>query len=123
MPDEACVAFGVAAADRGVVIGEAGMWDNLMSVDPAMRTERIGRVRMLLRKADLIGCRCVVSLVGSPDSSDAPLAPHPILMTKEGADESREIVLRILDGLDLTRTRYAIEPWRSDGTRSWSATA
>lgn len=113
MPEEECVAFGAAAAERDLVIGEAGMWDNLMSVDPAARTERIERVRTLLRKAELMGCRCVVSLVGSPDPADAPLAPHPTLLRKEGADAFREIVLRILDRLELARTRYAIEPWRT----------
>jgi sugar phosphate isomerase/epimerase len=113
MPDEECVAFGAAATERDLVIGEAGMWESLMTPDPGLRAQRIGRVRTLLRKADLMGCRCVVSLVGSPDESDLPLAPHPMLMTKEGADAFREIVLRILDGLELARTRYAIEPWRT----------
>jgi sugar phosphate isomerase/epimerase len=113
MPDDECVAFGEAARARDLVIGEAGMWDNLLSPDPARRAERIERVRTLLRKADLMGCGCVVSLVGSPDPSDVPLAPHPMLLTKQGADAFREIVLRVLDGLELTRTRYAIEPWRT----------
>jgi sugar phosphate isomerase/epimerase len=113
MRDDDCVAFGEAARARDLVIGEAGMWDNLLSPDPARRADRIERVRTLLRKADLMGCRCVVSLVGSPDPSDAPLAPHPMLLTKEGADAFREIVLRILDGMELGRTRYAIEPWRT----------
>jgi sugar phosphate isomerase/epimerase len=113
MPDEECLGFGERADDLGLVIGEAGMWDSLMTPDPAVRAERIERVRTLLGKADLMGCRCVVCLVGSPDPSDAPLAPHPLLLAKEGADAFREIVLRILDGLELTRTRFAIEPWRT----------
>ncbi|HEU5224925.1 MAG TPA: TIM barrel protein [Actinomycetota bacterium] len=113
MPDEECDAFGERARELGLVIGEAGMWDSLMTPDPALQTERIERIRTLLSKANLMGCRCVVSLVGSPDPSDLPLAPHPVLFTKEGAGRFREIVLRILDGLELTRTRYAIEPWRT----------
>jgi sugar phosphate isomerase/epimerase len=113
MPGEECAAFGERARDLGLVIGEAGMWDNLMTPDAALQAERIELVRAMLRKADLMGCRCVVSLVGSPDPSDLPLAPHPMLLTKEGADAFREIVLRILDGLELTWTRYAIEPWRT----------
>lgn len=113
MPDEECAAFGERVRDLGLVIGEAGMWDSLMTPDAALQAERIELVRTLLRKANLMGCRCVVSLVGSPDPSDLPLAPHPMLLTKEGADAFREIVLRILDGLELTRTRYAIEPWRT----------
>lgn len=113
MPDAECVAFGERARDLGIVVGEAGMWDNLLVPDPPRRAERVERVRTLLRKADLMGCRCVVSLVGSPDPTDLPLAPHPMLLTKEGADAFREVVLRILDGIEPARTRFAIEPWRT----------
>jgi sugar phosphate isomerase/epimerase len=111
MPDEECVAFGDAARGLGLVIGETGMWDNLMTLDPDRRRERIDRVRVLLRKADLMGCRCVVTLVGSGHPSDAPLAPDATMLSAVGARAFRDVVLRILDGLDLGCTRYGIEPW------------
>lgn len=113
MSDEECQRFGEAAARLGLVIGEAGMWENLSSPYPDRRQARIQLVRTMLRKADLMGCRCVVTLVGSVDPSDSPLAPHPRMVTPEGARDFREVVLRILDGLELTRTVYAIEPWRT----------
>jgi sugar phosphate isomerase/epimerase len=113
MPDDDCLAFGEAARDLGLVIGETGMWENLMTVDPTRRAERIERVRTLLRKAELMGCRCVISLVGSGHPSDHMLAPDPALLTAEGERAFREITLRIVDGLELERTSYAIEPWRT----------
>lgn len=113
MTDEECAAFGEAARTLGVVIGEAGMWENLMTSDPALRTERIDRVRLLLRKADLMGCRCVVTLVGSGHTSDSPLAPDAELLSPTGAKAFADVVLRILDGLELRSTRYAIEPWHN----------
>lgn len=113
MSDEECAAFGEVARSFGLVIGETGMWENLMTADPARRAERVERVRTLLRKADLMGCHCVISLVGSGDPSDSMLAPDPTMLTPEGAAAFRHVVLRILDGLDLTRTAYAIEPWRT----------
>src|SRR6266536_16030 len=58
-----------------------------------------------------MGCRCVVSLVGSRHPSDSPLAPDPFMLTEQCRREFREIVLRILDGLELGRTSYALEPW------------
>ena len=79
----------------------------------AARRERVERVRTLLRKAELMGCRCVVSLVGSGHPSDAMLAPDGAMLTAEGRSAFREVALRIVDGLDLDRTCYAIEPWRT----------
>jgi sugar phosphate isomerase/epimerase len=113
MTDRECVAFGEEARRLGLVIGETGMWENLMSSDPVRRAERIERVRTLLRKAELMGCRSVISLVGSGHPSDSMLAPDAKMLTTEGATAFREVVLRILDGLDLTRTSYAVEPWRT----------
>lgn len=113
MSDDECVAFGEAARSLGLVIGETGMWENLMTADPARRAARIERVRTLLRKADLMGCGCVISLVGSGDPSDSMMAPDPTMLTPQGAAAFRGVVLRILDGLELEHTVYAIEPWRT----------
>ena len=111
MTDDECVAFGEEARRLGIVIGEAGMWDNLMTSDDELRTERIERVRQILRKADLMRCQVVVTLVGSADPSDSPIAPHPYMFTDACRREFRDIVLRIVDGLEPEHTRYAIEPW------------
>ena len=62
-----------------------------------------GTVRRLLLKAEAMGCHCVVTLVGSKDPSDRALAPHPYMYTKACQNEFREVVLRILDGLELER--------------------
>lgn len=113
MPDDECVAFGEAARALGLVVGETGMWENLMTADPERRAQRIERVRTLLRKAERMGCRCVISLVGSGHPSDSMLAPDAAMLAEEGRRAFREVALRIVDGLDLERTCYAIEPWRT----------
>lgn len=111
MSDDECVEFGEAARRLGLVVGETGMWDNLLARDPAVQAERIERVRVLLRKSELLGCRCVITLVGSTHPSDNFLAPHPGTMSRDGAAAFREVVLWILDGLELQTARYGIEPW------------
>lgn len=113
MTDDECVAFGEQARSCGMVVGEAGMWENLMTDGAELRRQRIEKVRTMLRKADLMGCHCVVTLVGTRDPSDAALAPHPYMCTDDCKREFRDIVLRILDGLDLQITRYVIEPWHN----------
>ncbi len=113
MDDDACVAYGEHARALGIVIGEAAMWDNLLTDDAEARAARIADTREMLRKADLMGCRCGVTLVGTKDPGGNPLAPHRDNYTAACTAEFREIVLRILDGLDLHTVRYGIEPWHN----------
>ncbi len=113
MNPEACAAFGEKARSLGMVVGEAGMWVNVMTPDKEEQTRRIENARTMLKKAEAMGCHCVVTLVGTKDPSDAGLAPHPYMYTEECKEEFREVVLRILDGLELKTTRYVIEPWHN----------
>ena len=113
MPDDDCIAFGERARELGIVVGEAGIWENLMTPDADLQFRRIEKAREVIRNADLMGCRCVVSLIGTKDPSDHPLAPHPFMFTDACKAEFREIVLRILDGFELKSVRYAIEPWHN----------
>ncbi|MCJ7739347.1 MAG: sugar phosphate isomerase/epimerase [Anaerolineae bacterium] len=106
-----CSEYGEKARSLGLVIGEAGYWENLMTQDEELRSRRIAAVRRMLLNADAMGCRSVVSLVGTRDASDRALAPHPYMFADSCKAEFREVVLRILDGLDLSTTKYIIEPW------------
>ena len=108
-----CEALANKAQTLGVVLGEVGMWANLMTGNSDLRRARIEEVRTLLRQADAAQVKCVVTLAGSRDRSDHSLAPHPYMYSKEAQAEFREIVLRILDGLDLKHTRYGVEPWHN----------
>ena len=113
MSEETCAAFGEKARALGMVIGEAGFWENLLTPDAELQARRIARVRAMLCKAEAMGCRCVVSLVGTKDASDSPLAPHPANYSDACRAEFREVVLRVLDGLEPRSTRYVIEPWHN----------
>jgi len=106
-----CAAFGQRARELNIVVGEAGFWENLMTPDKQLQLHRIKTVRTMLEKSEIMGCLSVVSLVGTRDSSDASLAPHSYMFSQACKDEFREVVLRILDGLDLKVTKYIVEPW------------
>ena len=67
----------------------------------------------MIGKAEIMGCRSVCLPVGSVDASDHPLAPHPYMFTDECRAEFRELVLRILDGLELEKTKLLVEPWNT----------
>jgi sugar phosphate isomerase/epimerase len=111
MSSEACSAFGQRANELGIVVGEAGMWQNLLTDNEGLQSTRIDLVRRMLRNADRMGCQCVVALIGTKDPCDNPIAPHPYLYTQACQSEFREVVLRILDGLQLETTKFVIEPW------------
>ncbi len=113
LDDADCAAFGEKARSFGLVVGECGAWENLMTDDQEVQQQRIEATRETLRKAEIMGCHCVVALVGTKDPSDAPLAPHPYMYSAAAKAEFRELVLRILDGLDLKNTKYVIEPWHN----------
>ncbi len=111
--DDACAAYGEEARRLDIVIGECGFWENLLTTDAETRSARVEAVRARLVKADVMGCGSVVSLVGSRHPSGSPAAPDGYNYTDACKDEFREIVLRILDGLSLERTKYIIEPWHN----------
>jgi len=113
MTDDRLAAFGQKARSLGMVIGETGVWTNLMTDNADLRAERIDSVRNALKKAEVMGCHCVVTLVGTKHPADHALAMHGYMKTDAAKKEFREIVLRILDGLDLSNTRYVIEPWHN----------
>jgi len=109
--DDACAAYGEKATSLGFVIGEAGFWQNFLDPDSEAVKNRIKEIRQCLQKGDIMGLRCVVSLAGSKAPGNKALLPHPYNYTDKAKAECREIFLRIVDGLDLNTTRYAIEPW------------
>jgi len=109
---EQCAAYGEMARRHGLTVGECGYWDNLLIRDEALRGQRINDVRELLIRAEAMGCRCIVTLVGSFDSAGA-LSPHRDNWSDAARAVARENCLRILDGLDLRHTRYVLEPWNN----------
>jgi sugar phosphate isomerase/epimerase len=111
MTPEECARYGEEARRHGLVIGEYGYWENLLTDDPALRALRLKRLRTALVNADAMGCRSVATLVGTKHPSDRAYDRHAYLFTQACRREFAEIVLRALDGLDLTRTRYGIEPY------------
>ena len=111
-PDN-CAAFGERARELCILVGEASFGGNLMSPDREMVEQRIEALRRSLRNADLMQCRTLHILVGTRDESDHMLAAHPYMYTDECKAELREIILRVMDGLELQYTRFLIEPFNN----------
>ena len=106
-----CAAFGERARKLGIMVGEASFNDNLMVADQALVNQRINDIRRGLRNADAMQCRTLHILPGTKDPAGGMLTPHPVMFTDAYKAELREVVLRIMDGLDLQHTRFLIEPF------------
>jgi sugar phosphate isomerase/epimerase len=111
LTDDEATAYGERARELGIVVGEAIPTVNLLTRDLDARTRQIDHCRTMLLKSELMQCHGVVILVGSPAPANVHYAAHPYLFTDECRAEFREVVLRIVDGLDLKHARLLIEPW------------
>jgi sugar phosphate isomerase/epimerase len=107
---ERCEVFGQMVRDQGLTVGEYGYWENLLTRDEDKRTERIRAVQGCLERADAMGVDCVVTLAGTFGGSWAG-APHPDNWSDEARERVVENCRRVLDGVDLNHTTYALEPW------------
>lgn len=109
MSEDECIEFGERCRSLGIVISEVHFLHNLMARDPGLQAERIEEGRMLLRRADLMGARCLLGFAGSSHPSDSIGAPTAYNFTDAFAAEVREAVLRVLDGLELNTAKYGFE--------------
>jgi len=116
MSDGELEQYGDKARSLGLVIGEAFYYANMMAREAQQRSRHVANVRSMLVKAERMGCRSVITLVGTNHPSDNPTQPHPTdpyMHSDEAAEEFRRIVLRTLDGLELANVKYIIEPWNN----------
>ncbi len=116
MADSDCERYGEKARTLGLTIGESFYFANMLVRDETERQQHIDNVRSRLVKAQLMGCKSVITLVGTNAASGNPTAPHPrdpYMYSDEAKKEFREVVLRILDGMDMPDVRYIIEPWNN----------
>lgn len=109
MSDREAVEFGDRAEQLDVVIGETHFLENLMTRDRTTRAERVERLRVRLRKSDLMRSRGVIGFAGSASPVDYIGAPDRHNFTDEFKAELREVVLEVLDGLDLGVTKLWFE--------------
>ena len=116
MSAEECAEFGEKARGLGLTIGEVGYWENLMTSDDKAREHHSASVRRWLIKAEKMRCGSVITLVGGNHPSGRPTLPHPndpYMFSAAAKSAFRDIVLRILDGLELLHTHYIVEPWHN----------
>ncbi|MFV0334164.1 MAG: sugar phosphate isomerase/epimerase family protein [Tropicimonas sp.] len=111
MDEEAAAAWGEAARNAGLVIGEAGFWENLQTPDGDLAADRLARLRRTLRNAEVMGCRSVAILPGTHHPSDKGFAADAFIRSKEGRCAVLATIRAALDGVDPASTRLGMEPY------------
>ena len=96
-----------AAADAGIGFAEVGAWSNPIDPDPEKARKAIDHCQKALYRAERLGARCCVNIVGSrnPEKWDGP---HPDNFNSETFDLIVQSVREILDAVNPKRTFYCL---------------
>lgn len=94
--------------DNGLVIGEVGIWKNLMLPDPGEREKIVEYSVRQLELAEYVGANCCVNISGSHGTVWDGYHPDNY------SEETRELIIeqtrRIIDAVKPARACYSLEP-------------
>jgi sugar phosphate isomerase/epimerase len=101
-----------AFAKHDVVIGEIGVWNNLLDADEAKRSANLAAMKRALALADEVGALCVVNIAGSRNP-ELWAGPHPANLTPDSFDRIVATAREIIDEVKPKRAKLAYEmmPW------------
>ena len=97
-----------AAEAADLVICEIGVWNNLMTQNPAKKKENFEYAVHQLELAEYVKANCCVNISGS--YSDQWDGPHKSNLTRRAFDEIVDITQRIIDRVNPVHTAYSLEP-------------
>lgn len=103
-----CKAIENAFKGEDVVLAEVGAWKNMLAADPAERKQNFEYILERLALAEAVGARCCVTIAGSYNPK-VWYGPHPGNFSYEFFEETVENCRKIIDTVQPTRSKFAIE--------------
>ena len=94
--------------DHDLVIGEVGVWKNLLSPDEAQRNAALSESFRCLELAEEVGANCCVNICGTP--AELWDGYHPLNYARETYEKIVEISRKIIDTVQPEKTAYTLEP-------------
>lgn len=94
--------------DNDLLIGEVGVWRNVMSRNPAEREAAIQYAIRQMEMAEEVGANCCVNISGSP--GELWDGYHPSLDTQAVYEDIICTTRRIIDAVQPKKTCYSLEP-------------
>ncbi len=95
--------------ENDLVIGEVGVWKNLMAKDENQRRMAIDYAKAQLHLAERVGANCCVNIVGSL-SDHCWDGYHPGNYAKETYEDIIRTTREIIDDVKPKKTSYSLEP-------------
>ena len=108
-PREEIAAYCAAARRHGVVIAEAGVWNNLLDPDGASAAAAMDYAKGQLALADAWGIPCCVNIVGTQSAAGWDAADKSNF-TPETYERIIACIREIIDSVRPERAFYCIEP-------------
>jgi len=101
-----------AFAKHDVVIGEIGVWNNLLDADEAKRRANFAAMKRALALADEVGALCVVNIAGARNPQFWG-GPHPDNLSQDSFDRIVANAREIIDEVKPKRAKltYEMMPW------------
>jgi len=101
-----------AFAKHDVVIGEVGVWNNLMDPDEGKRRANLEAMKRGLALADEVGALCCVNIAGSRNAANWA-GPHPENLSQGTLELAAANAREIIDAVKPKRAKltYEMMPW------------
>ncbi len=96
------------AQKEDIVIGEVGVWKNVLDPDQKRRTAAIAYAKEQLAFADEIGARCCVNITGA--AGEVWDGYYPENYTGAFWEQMIDVTREIIDAVKPRRTYYTLEP-------------
>jgi len=107
-PKEQIAEYLSCIRDAGLLIGEVGVWKNVMSPNAYERAQALDYAKRQLELAEYVGARCCVNIAGSTGSRWDGYDPYQ--GTQEYYDRVVETTQEIIDSVSPEHTAYSLEP-------------
>jgi sugar phosphate isomerase/epimerase len=96
------------ARENDLLIGEVGVWRNVLSIDDAERKSALEYAKNQLALADELGANCCVNVTGS--RGEIWESYYPENYTKDTYALIVDSIREVIDAVNPTRTFYTVEP-------------
>jgi len=106
--EKACVEYGDAIRERGLMIAEAGIWIRLVGPDAEETKANVEKAIGRMRVAELTGAQCCVDIAGSfhPESWHGA---HPDNVSEEMFEAAVVVARTIIDAVEPKRAKFTYE--------------
>lgn len=96
------------AAENDIVIGEVGIWKNVLNPDPVERKKTVEFAKKQLAYADEVGARCCVNVAGAV--GERWDGYYPENYSQETYERIIDVTREIIDAVKPVRTYFTLEP-------------